>query len=114
MARKSDSYPKEFAQLFRHALRQEMKMELPSANDATALAHQLHAYRRAVEKEDAEQGLELRKITIRVRGAFLIANVNPILASISNALAGADEPSEQELEDYLNKLMEGEDNAGAI
>ncbi|MCK5644187.1 MAG: hypothetical protein KAJ19_25535 [Gammaproteobacteria bacterium] len=102
-------YPPEFQEIFRRALDKD-KIEIPCENhqQATNLRHQFHAYRRAVEEHKLEGWSDLRKITISLEGNNLIFSSNEELMNRLRAAAGMTEPSEADIDKYLDELDKGD------
>ena len=98
-------YPSEFADVFERAEKSPVRITLESPGEAANLRHRLHAYRRAVEKARMPGWSRLRNVTIGISENVLTLRASPLASALVEEKS---EPSEEELEQFLKAMNEGE------
>lgn len=106
------NYPPEFAAIFKRAMKEDFEIDLEAKNLAVNLCHRLHAYRRAVEIQKVHGWSNLRRTTISVQGTKLLFTCQMDVMAKLRTAAGISEPSEEELDKYLDQLEKGETDDG--
>jgi hypothetical protein len=102
-------YPPEFQELYRRAFGERVELPCDYPQQATALRHQLHAFRRACEATKIPGWTELRQIQIAIEGSVVILHKNPILDMLRD-VAGVESqhPSDDQLDQYIKQMEVGE------
>ena len=100
-------YPKEFAALYRRAIKEKFEIELGDRGTAINFVHKLHAYRRAVEDSAEIMDSSMRIIVIRQRGTRIIFDNDTTAMDAIRTAAGMEAPSAEDLDTYLAKLEQG-------
>lgn len=97
-------YPEEFAEIFRRALTERFEIDFTTRREAINMRHQFHAYRRAVELAKLQGWSTLRKIKLELVGSRIIFDSNLETLTKLQEAARVTQPTEAELNQYLNQM----------
>lgn len=99
-------YPDYFLQLFKRAMKQELRVNMGAEGQASNIRHQLHAYRRALETAHWPNATELRNVTVSVEGTDLVMKPNQALEMLKNAAGPlAPTPEDTRVDDQLEAYI---------